>query len=137
MTWPLLQVLVLFYIAGLWWIRRKRMGLLLYVWGALGLAFLVIHLALLQGWNVTLAAVEIQNLQGIMGFLGVHLQTLDPTTVLIPDSTGLTELFVGIECTTLIELAVFAGLLLYYPRYSARRRWSYLAIGAAGTYLLK
>jgi len=135
-TWPLLQFLTALYIIGLIWLQRKRWRLSRYVWGAFGLTFLFIHLSLLQGWNEALAAVEAQHVQSIMAVLGARLQIFEATTLLVPDSTGWTGLQVGVECSTLIELSVFAGLVLFYPRFSLQTRWKSLLLGVIGTYLL-
>lgn len=137
MTWPLLQLLALVYVLGLLGLQRKRWQLSHYVWGAFGLTFLFIHLSLLQGWNDVLAAVEAQHVQSLMTALGAsHLQIFEGTTLLVPDSSGWTGLQVGVECSTLIELSVFAGLVLFYPRFSLQARWKSLLLGALGTYLL-
>jgi exosortase family protein XrtG len=136
MTWPHLQLIAGIYLAGLLWTRQRQWRLLQYVWGAFGFAFLGIHLSLIQGWDVWLSALEVRHVQSLMAPLSIHLQYVDKTTLLIPDSTGWSGLRVGVECSTLIELSVLAGLVLFYPRLALNQRWSYLTIGLLGTYLL-
>jgi exosortase/archaeosortase family protein len=136
MTWQLLQLLALVYLGGLWWMHQRNWGLLYYSWGALGFAFLFIHVSLLQGLNNELSAIEAQQVQGIMGWFGVQIQIVDQSTMFVPDSTGWSALVVGIECSTLIEMGVLVGLIMFYPRLSLQQRWTYLGIGIVGTYLL-
>jgi len=136
MTLPLLQLAVLVYLLGLIGIHRKGWQLLLYVWGAFGFAYLLIHLSLLQEWNVALATLEARHLQAIMAPAGVALTFVDDTTLLVPDPTGWSGMRIGVECSTLIELSVFTGLMLFYPRLSLEKRWKYLASGFIGTYVL-
>ncbi len=136
MTWPLLQSLTVLYLGGLLVFQRKHWQFLHYVWGAFGLTFLFIHLSLLQGWNEVVTALESVHVQSLLALMGTSVQVFERTTLLIPDSTGWTGLQVGIECSTLIELSVLAGLLLFYPRFSLQKRWTYLLLGAIGTYLL-
>src|SRR5437660_738095 len=134
MTWPLLQLLVAIYGLGVWWLRRQRWRLIFYMWASFGLAFLLIHLSLLQGWNVAISALEASQAQQLLIPLKITARLIDATTLLIPDPTGWSGLNIGIECSTLLELSVFWGLMLYYPRLGLRKRWLYLAIGTAATY---
>lgn len=136
MNWSYLQVIAVIYLAGMVWVRQRQWSLFQFVWGAFGFAFLFIHLSLIQGWDSSLSTIEVRNVQSLIGFLGIRLQSVDNTTLLIPDSTGWSGLRVGIECSTLIELSVFAGLVLFYPRLSFNQRWRYLLLGLVGTYLL-
>jgi len=136
MSWLQLQLLTVVYIAGTLAIYRKRWYLFAYIWAAFGFAFVFIHLSLLQEWNMALAALEASHTEMIMAPLGLTLTFLDDVTLLVPDPTGWSSLRFSIECSTLIELSVFSGLVLFYPRFTLRRRWSYLALGVIGTYLL-
>jgi len=136
MNWPELQGAIVVYFGGLVWLHRRKSRLALYLWGAFGFAFLAIQLCLLQGWDVALSAVEAQHIKALVARLGVHLIFLDNVTVLVPDPTGWSSLRFSIECSTLIELSAFCGLMLFYPRLSLRKRWTYLAMGSVGTYLL-
>ncbi len=136
MTFPLLQLATAVYLLGLIWVHRQGWQLLLYIWSAFGFAYLSIHLSLLQGWNVALATLEARHLQAIMAWLGVKLSFVDDTTLLVPDPTGWSGMRIGVECSTLIELSVFSGLMLFYPRLTLEKRWKYLALGCIGTYTL-
>jgi exosortase/archaeosortase family protein len=134
MTWFQLQLVVLVYLAGLMWFHRHRWAFARYLWGAFGFAFLAIQLSVVMAWHVSLAALETAHVRTLMALVGVHIQIVDDITLLVPDPTGWSGLRFGIECSTLIELSVFGGLMLFYPRLTLSKRWTYLAWGAVCTY---
>ena len=136
MTWTGIQIAVFVYIAGLLWIQRRRWMLLLYVWKAFGLAFIAINIAVIANWHVMLAALESSQITAILNTFHVPVQVIDNTTLLVPDATGWSGLKVGVESSTLIELSVLCGLLLFYPKQTLAQRSIRLMIGIVGTYLL-
>lgn len=136
MSWPLWLVLALVYLAGLFGLGRRRWRLARYIWGAFGLAFLLIHLALLLGWHTALAAAEAGHLQSILALAGIEIQRVETAAILVPDATGWSGLRIGIESSALIEMTVFLGLLLFYPQLPLSSRGRHLIIGLAGTYAL-
>lgn len=136
MTDSWLGLAALVYVAGLVILRRKRQGLTGYVWGAFGLAGLIILFGESGGWNVPLGAVQIDALAWLGGWAGLGLSTLGPGTLVVPDPSGWSVLSVGIECSTLIESAVFIGLVLFYPRFPPADRFMRLVLGLGGTLLV-
>jgi exosortase family protein XrtG len=131
-----LGLAVLAYVAGLIVLRRKRQGLIGYVWGAFGFAALIVLFGESGGWNVPLGAVQVSALAWLGGLAGMGLATLGPGTLVVPDPTGWSVLTVGIECSTLIELSVFTGLILFYPRFPAADRFMRLILGLGATLLV-
>jgi exosortase family protein XrtG len=136
MSWSLLQLLLVIYIVGLALIQRWQWGLTFYLWGAFGFTFLFVHLSLLQGWNVVLSSIEAEHSRLIAALIGIQIQAVNQVILLIPEATGWTGLNIGIECSTLIEVAVFMGLMLFYPRLTLQQRSTYFVLGLLGTYLL-
>jgi exosortase family protein XrtG len=67
---------------------------------------------------------------------GLTLQSLGTAELVVPDPTGWSILSIGIECSTLIEASVFAGLLLFYPRFPASDRLLRLLAGVGATFLI-
>jgi exosortase family protein XrtG len=133
MTTSILALAVLVYIAGILGLRRSRTGLLAYLWGAFGLAAILVLSAQLGGWNQPAGAFQASILTTLANGVGFPLQTMAPANLVVPDPTGWSILAIGVECSTVIEAAVFAGLLLFYPRVSHGERIGRLAIGLAGT----
>lgn len=136
MTWLLLQKLTVVYIIGFLILQRRQWWFIMYLWGAFGLAFLIVELSVLQNWHILLENVEAQHVQSIMGMFGTPIEVINGQTLMVPDSTGWSGLSVGAECSTLLEIAVFSGLLLFYPQLPNRKRWLYFALGVLMIYLL-
>lgn len=124
---------VAIYIGGLVFLRRQRQGLIGYAWAAFGFAGLVVLLGQYGGWNIPLGAFQIAALAWMGNLFGAGLSILSPGTLVVPDPTGWSVLSVGIECSTLIESAVFIGLILFYPRFPPADRFMRLTLGLAGT----
>lgn len=136
MTWPLLFVLTVGYVLGLIWMRSKGWQLRTFVWASFGQAYLVLQFGLFINLADSLAALEARNIQSITNLLGYDVQVFEETTLLVPDQEGWVSMTIGIESSTLIEMAVCSGLILYYPGLSRRRRIASLMIGLSGTYIL-
>jgi exosortase family protein XrtG len=136
MNYPLMALALAVYIAGLLALRRRRHGLIGYLWGAFGLAALLILAGWVGGWNRPLGAFQASLLETIWGWFGLEVTTLNGAELVVPDPTGWSVLAIGIECSTLIELSVFAGLLLFYPRFPAAERLRRLLGGLGATLLI-
>jgi exosortase family protein XrtG len=133
MTAPWLTLGLVVYVIGLVLLRRHRQGLIGYVWAAFGLAGLVVMLGQAGGWNVPLGAVQVQALAWMGNQLGLGLTILGPGILVVPDPSGWSVMTVGIECSTLIECAIFVGLVLFYPRFPPGDRFVRLIAGLAAT----
>jgi exosortase family protein XrtG len=136
MNYPLMALALAIYIIGLLALRRRRYSLLGYLWGAFGLAALLITAGWVGGWNEPLGAVQANLLATLWSRFGLGVTTLEGAELVVPDTTGWSVLAIGIECSTLIELSVFAGLLLFYPRFPAAERLQRLVGGLAATLLI-
>ena len=136
MNYPLMALALAVYIVGLLALRRRRHGLIGYLWGAFGLAALLILAGWVGGWNEPLGAVQASLLETVWGWFGLGVSTLNGAELVVPDPTGWSVLAIGIECSTLIELSVFAGLLLFYPRFPAAERLRRLMGGLGATLLI-
>jgi exosortase family protein XrtG len=136
MTTSWLALAVAVYIIGLLALRRARFSLVGYLWGAFGLAGILIFTGQLAGWDVPLGNFQGGLLASIGGALGSRFEMIGPATLLVPDPTGWSVLRIGIECSTLIEASVFAGLLIFYPRFSPRERALRLGAGLGATFLI-
>jgi exosortase family protein XrtG len=124
------------YILGLLALRKARFSLIGYLWGSFGLAAVLILVGQQAGWNIPLGNLQGGILVVIAGALGLRLEVLAPATLLVPDPTGWSVLQIGLECSTLIEASVFAGLLLFYPRLPPRDRILRLGAGLGATLLI-
>jgi len=132
-TTGMLSALVVIYLVGLLLIRRRRWGLVGYLWSAFGLAALIVLIGTYGGWHEPLGSFQASLLTTASSWFGLALTTLGRATLVVPDPTGWSVLQIGIECSTLIEISVFAGLILFYPRFPAEERLLRLVLGLVAT----
>lgn len=124
------------YLTGLFILYRRSGQMLQFVWGASGFAFISILIVVELNIHIALAALEARQIQGLLGLVGHSIDVVNYNTLLVPDSAGWVSMTVGAESSTVIELSVFLGAVLFYPRLGKRERIIYAIIGIAGTYLL-
>lgn len=124
------------YVMGLLALRRVRHGLIAYVWGAFGLAALFVLAAQMGRWYEPFGGLQARILATLGNSFGLGLSTLEPAYLVVLDPTGWSVMTVGVECSTLIEAAVFAGLLLFYPRFPTGERLLRLVAGLGFTFLI-
>jgi len=89
------------YLLGLLALRRARYSLVGYLWGAFGLAAVLILTGQLAGWNVPLGNLQGSVLVAIGKALGSRFEMLAPATLLVPDPTGWSVLVIGIVIETI------------------------------------
>lgn len=133
MTYRLLAGLVLIYILGLLAMRRMRHRLPGYLWGSFGLVALVMLASQLGDWNIPLGNAQARLLALAGDLIGWSLAPMQPAGLIVPDPSGYSILQIEVECSTLIEATVFAGLVLFYPRFRPRERLLRLGVGVSAT----
>ncbi len=131
-----LSLAVALYLVGLLLLRKQRYGLLGYLWGAFGFAALLVLAGLIGQWNEALGELQAGILVALGSIFGLGLEVLAKTSIVTPDPSGWSVLNIGIECSSLIEASVFAGLLLFYPRFPPGERMLRLMAGLGATFLL-
>ena len=124
------------YLAGLVLLRKLRKGLIGYLWGAFGFAATVVLAGQVGGWNTPLGAAQAWVLQNVSALFGLTLRTLQDGALVVPDPTGWSILYVGLECSALIEAAIFTGLILFYPALTSGERLGRLGVGLVLTFAL-
>jgi exosortase family protein XrtG len=130
----ILYIVVYLLLLALFYRRQNR--LLTFVTGAFGLAFIMIQLAVAISLPARLAAVEAQQVHAILSTFGISIDIVSGTTLMIPDAYGWVGAKIGIESSTVIEIAVFAGVMCFYPRFRPPKRTLFLLVGIGGTYIL-
>lgn len=132
----LLALAAVIYAVGLLILRTTSSKLILFVWGASGFALLAIWIAVDLNVHYLLATLEARQLQWMLNLSGNPIEVVNHVTLLVPDRQGWVGMTIGAESSTLIELSVFVGIMLFYPKLSGNRRLMYGVIGVMGTYLL-
>lgn len=124
------------YLAGMLLLRKAHKGLIAYLWASFGFAVILIFAGQLGAWNETLGTIQVWFLVLLSQLVGGPLQMVPGGGLVVPDPTGWSILQVGIECSALIEMAIFAGLMLFYPRLPASERLWRMALGILATILI-
>lgn len=137
---------VLWFIAAVVWLalllffRRFRIWLMFYAVASIGLALLLIFagidlLPLERGLEMATAYTA----HAISRAVGIPTRVFEaaPGNILVwvvVQEPGWTIVRVDLECSGLLEMAVWAGLLLFYPAWTVWRRIELLIWGLAATY---
>lgn len=133
---PILLLYLIIYIIALALFYRRKNRLLIFVTGAFGLAFLIIQFAVAIELPFAFATLEAEQIRAIMSAIDVNIDVVSKTTMMVPDSNGWVGMRIGIESSTIIEIAVFVGVITFYPKFNRRQRFLSLIAGIAGTYIL-
>lgn len=116
--------------------RRRRLWLLYYIFGGLGISFFAIYLAQITGLESVVCSWETFQLSRLAVYVGIPVQPASSSSVLLPSAEGWSLLKIGIECSAILEIAVLIGLLLFYPAFSWGKKLFFLGVGILGTYLI-
>jgi exosortase family protein XrtG len=133
-------------LAGLWlglviYLRVRRAWLLYYVVAAVGFTLLIVFFTRGTLVEEALEGITAQHAHEVAGLVGVPTLIFRnaPGTMLVlvvVGRIGWTVIQIDVECSGLLEMAAFAGLLLFYPGLRTRRRLVYLVSGLVATYLV-
>ncbi|GAB4277285.1 MAG: hypothetical protein Kow0056_08600 [Coriobacteriia bacterium] len=115
---------------------RRRRWLAFYVTGALGFVLLVLFASQLFGWDSRLEAIQAREVAAIAQALGIDLSVLSGTGLAVKNHVGWAVFDVGVECSALLEMAAFAGLIGFYPGFTLLRRGITIVVGLVLTYAL-
>ncbi len=131
-----MSALAAIYLAGMVLLRHSRFGLTGYLWNAFGFTALGVLMSQVGRWNVGLGRVEASHMITLFGWMGLEIGGSERASLIVADRTGWSVLNIGVECSALVEAFIFAGLILFYPRFSTGDRIQRLAIGLSATYLI-
>ncbi|MCK9151771.1 archaeosortase/exosortase family protein [Methanobacterium alcaliphilum] len=114
--------------------HRRRWWLTYYLTGAVAFMAFTVAISLITGLDVIIMGIEAQNIAAIASFLGIPSTFLPPNAFIFPDPTGWSIFGIGFECSSIIEIGVLIGLLIFYPGYSRKKKVKYAIIGIILTY---
>lgn len=129
------------WLAAVIYLRVRRQWLLYYVVAAVGFTLITVLLCRGTMAEEALEGLTAQNAHDAAAIIGVPTLIFRnaPGTMLVlvvVGEVGWTVIQVDIECSGLLEMAAFVGLLLFYPGLRAPKRSLYLLFGLAATYLI-
>lgn len=136
----LILILVLAWVGGVAFFRIHRIWLLYYLTGALGLAFAIIFAGRsLLPLETLLERYTALNVHQLASLIGVETRVFEGApgallVLVIAQEIGWTVVQITVECSGLLESAVFLGMLMFYPGWSMQRKLYLAAIGLAATY---
>jgi exosortase family protein XrtG len=133
MNVPLLAALFSLYVFFLFILWKKRIWILYYLAAAFGFSLAVIGTSLNFGFEKDAERVVMATLQALWHNFDGRIALYSETALLIPDPTGWSILSVNVECSALIEISVVAGLTLFYPGFSLRRKIASAIVGSVLT----
>ncbi len=141
MTWLPAAALIAAWGAAVLYLRVRRLWLFYYVLAAVGFTLIVVLLMrgtvpeqILEGFTADHA----HDVAQVFGIPTLVFRNAPGTmlVLVVVGRAGWTIIHVDIECSGLLELAAFTGLLLFYPGLRPWRRASLLAAGLTATYLI-
>lgn len=132
----LLVVLTIVWAVLTFSLWRSRRWLVFYLTGAFGFVLLVISFLRTLGIDAAVEAIEVRQVVAMAHACGIGVGSLGATGIAIPNSAGWAVFDVGIECSGLLELLAFVGLVWFYPAFSVARKTSTLAIGVLATWII-
>lgn len=135
-TLPVFAIWVVAWAGLTYWLRRRRYWLAFYGVGALGFTLLVTFGSKAFGLATAFQALQARQVATLASAVGMNVQPLGGADLAIGGGMGWSVFFVGLECSGLLESAVFCGLVGFYPAFSAKRRVVTVAGGLAATYVI-
>jgi exosortase family protein XrtG len=116
------------------WFWRRRRWLLFYISGALGLVIVTVVTMTAVGLDWRLEALEARQVIAIAGALGMNTELLGTCGLAIENHSGWAVFDIGLECSAILEMAAFTGLVLFYPGFRWLRKAISIPVGVAATY---
>ncbi|MHB8919145.1 MAG: exosortase family protein XrtG, partial [Desulfocucumaceae bacterium] len=136
----MIAIASVFWLAGVVILRRHRIWLFYYVWGAVGFTFLFI--LLLRG---SFVEYQLEHQAGLilhnfLSYFDIKTYIFDkaPGTllVLIEVENSWTTIDIDIESSGLLESCIFLGLLLFYPPYTLGKKTLFSLLGIVSIYAI-
>ena len=126
-------VLMIIWEIAVIFLYKKRQWLLYYLVAAFGLTFLLIIVSQHVGFDTLLAKIEMGQTATLLNWVNIDAYS-QAANLMIPTQEGWAVLICTLECSALMELAVFFSLLLFYFKFSVVRKIASIFLGVAITY---
>jgi exosortase family protein XrtG len=136
MKLSMLLVGIIVYILLVWLLRSRRLWLPYYALAVFGLTFLIVVAAQTFKTDTLLSASEMRHTHFVSGFLKIPTKVIKTDSIMIADADGWSILSIGIECSAILELSIFFGLIIFYPAFNWLKKSVILIIGLIGTYVI-
>ncbi len=129
-------VCLIFYALLVWELRKRRLWLPYYTLAVFGLTFILVFLARETHFDTILSFWEMNQSNFLARWLKISTKVVGSGSIAIKNTDGWSILSIGLECSALLELSIFAGLILFYPAFERAKKITLLIAGLLGTYLI-
>ena len=136
MSLPAIALFGFVWTGAVLYLRRRRAWLSYYVLGSIGFVVLVLFVAQALGLDTRLEAIEAVQVAWLADIFNVKASLLPPSGLAIGNHVGWGVFDIGIECSALLEMAVFAALVAFYPPWRPGKKALIIALGVAATYVV-
>lgn len=124
------------YILLILFLRNRRLWLPYYTLAVFGLTVLVVLISQQFHLDTLLSSFEMNHTHLASIWFGIPTRVVSSNSIMIADLSGWSILSIGIECSAILELSIFIGLILFYPAFSGLKKSFLLSIGLTSTYLI-
>ena len=121
MSLPAIALFGFVWTGAVLYLRRRRAWLSYYVLGSIGFVVLVLFVAQALGLDTRLEAIEAVQVAWLADVFNVKASLLPPSGLAIGNHVGWGVFDIGIECSALLEMAVFAALVALLPAVAPRQ----------------
>ncbi len=136
MNWQLLLSFAIFYTVITFTLWKKRLWLLYYTEAVFGMTLFLVFFCRDLGLEKALERSEIFYAHYFTSILKIPTQVVSFNSIIHAERYGWSILSIGLECSALLEMAVFFGLVIFYPGFNWHQKGIYLPIGILGTYII-
>lgn len=126
----------IFYALLVWELRKRRLWLPYYALAVFGLTFTLVFFARETHFDALMSFWEMNQAHFLARWLEISTKVVGSGSIAIKSSSGWSILSIGLECSALLELSIFVGLILFYPTFKKIKKIAFLIIGLFGTYLI-
>lgn len=135
--------LVLFlvvWVAVVAFLRYARVWLFYFIAGAVGFTLTVVYLVRGTAIEYGLESLTALHVHHLANFVGIPTRIFASAkeillVMIISQDVGWTSMTIDIECSGLLELTVFTGLLFFFPKMPIWRKLVVGALGIIATYI--
>ena len=136
LDYPFFIVGTVLWVVALVWLRRRRRWLSFYALGGLGTVLVALFASQIIGFDTWLEHAESTNVAALAVLLRIGVAALPPSGLAIRNHVGWGVFDIGIECSALLEMAAFVGLVAFYPAFNRGKKAGLIATGLAATYTI-
>lgn len=140
MNFILLLATLILWILGILFFRRFRIWLLYYLFGTVGMAYLLVAIANQLNLEMVVAHSVALVVHDILNTVAIPTEIFQNApgillVLVITQNVGWTVLQIGVESSGILEICVLVSLVTFYPLWTWRKKVVLALVGGAFTWL--